>query len=100
MSNSRIEDRLDVLNEKIDIRMESIDGRLDTIEKVLIQQEANLKHHIYRTELAEKRLEHIEDQIVPVTKHITRIDGVLKFLGFLTLVGGVILTFLKIFSII
>jgi hypothetical protein len=88
----KIEDLITKLFEKIDKQYEKTSSRLNAIDQTLVKQEENLKTHMYRTELAEKRLEHIESDLEPVKTHINRIDGGLKLLGIisllLTIVGG------------
>lgn len=87
-------------NDDIYKKLDKLDNRLDNVDKTLAAQHESLKHHIYRTKLAEKRLEHIENNLEPIKAHVNRMDGALKFLGVLSLVLGVIISILKIFGVI
>lgn len=86
--------------EKVMSTLEKMAEKIHSIDLTLAKQEENLKIHMYRTELSEKRLEHIENVLAPINKHVSGVEGVLKFLGVLSVVLGIILTFLKIFSVI
>lgn len=67
-----------------------LDGRLDSVDKTLLKQEENLRLHMYRTELAEKRIEHIEADMTPVKEHVASVSTVFKFVGWLLGSGAVI----------
>ncbi len=69
---------------------QKLDERLDGIDKTLVKQEENLKHHMYRTELAEKRLEHIETDMSPLKDHVKLIHSLGRFLGWLIGSGAII----------
>jgi len=74
--------------------------KLHHIDKTLVKQEENLKEHMRRTELAEKRLDSIETDLKPIKKHIVRLDGVVKFLGFIALIVGIGAGIAKIVSFV
>jgi len=80
--------------------IKGIKSILASVDITLVKQEESLKHHIYRTGLAEKRLQHIEDGLEPIKAHVSRVDGGLKMLGILSLVLGIIATGLKITGVI
>ena len=84
--------------DKLYNKVEDIDSRLDTVDKTLIAQHATLEHHIERTEIAEKRLGHIEDVLYDkVLKHINQVDGALKLLGIISIVLGIAAGLYKFF---
>lgn len=74
---------MDVLNklEKIDEKLEKMDDKLGNIDVTLVAQAADLKYHIKRTTLAEKRMEHIESQLEPIKKHVSMVHGAFKVIG-------------------
>lgn len=74
---------------KADIK--EINQVIQKIDVTLVKQEASLSEHIRRTELLELKLE-------PVEKHVTRVDGVVKFMGIVALVLGIILSFMRVIS--
>lgn len=84
--------------EDIDEKTDRIDARLTNIEKVLIIQEENLKTHMYRTELAEKSIERLYNQLTPVTVHVTQMEAAIKILGVASVVAGVTVAVLRIFG--
>jgi len=83
--------------DEIKDQLNKLDEKLDNVDKTLIVQAEQLKTHIYRTELAEKRLEHIEGGMVPVNAHINKVEGAFKALGVLALVVGIIAGLARIF---
>lgn len=76
--------------EIIDSKVDKLDSRLDNVDKILVQQHESLKHHIYRTELAEKRLHHIEDSIDPIKSHVDYVKGGIKLLSLLAMILGIL----------
>lgn len=93
----KLEDLLQNLIDKVENRDNVVERRLDSIDKTLTSQHESLKHHIYRTDLLEKQLEHIEKDVEPIKIHVNRVDGVLKFLGIISLITGIALSFYKMF---
>lgn len=85
--------------QKLDQMDEEFDGRLDTIEKVLIIQEENLRTHMKRSDSLEKMIDSIRStDIPPLKKHILMVEGVMKFLGLLSLLVGSAVGVISIFS--
>lgn len=78
MDFKRILDKLDLL-----------DNRIDSIDKTLIKQEANLDKHIMRTDQNEIMIQEIFEQIRPIQKHINYVEGILKFIGVLSILTGI-----------
>lgn len=76
----RLHDKVDMIGEKI-----------NDIEVVQVRHEENLKEHIRRTDIAEERLEFIENEIKPV------LEGV-SFLKIISKVAGAIGSFIYVVS--
>ena len=93
------DDIKDKLN-SIDRKLGKLDNRVDEIDKTLVQQHESLKMHIYRTDLAEKRIEQIDAGLEPVKAHVARMDGALKFVGILGVILGIISGVLRLFNVI
>lgn len=72
-----MENKLDKIEEKVD----KIGEQLGAIDKTLTAQHVVLKEHIRRTEI-------LEADIAPLKKHVTMIEGALKFIGFVCVVAG------------
>ena len=76
--------------------IKEIKENLHAIDKTLVKQEENLKQHMYRTDLAEQRLEHIEDSLEPIKRHVDGMSGALKLLLVVGAVLGIALTVSKL----
>lgn len=70
-------------------KIDKLDERLDSIDKTLVRQEANLKEHMRRTEQNEIMIQEMIEQIKPIETHVVMVNGVLKFIGFVSLLLGV-----------
>lgn len=98
---------IDVLNKIVEY-IEKLDSRLDKIDKTLIAQHESLKHHIYRTDLAEDRIDKFEKEtkqelrdihkeLNPIKAHVNRIDGAFKLIGIIATVVGIAATIYNLF---
>lgn len=87
------------------------DRRLDNIEKVLIAQEINLEKHMKRSDHLEDIVELLnarqeEDrkerskELEPLKKHIHRVEGAFKLIGFLSVGVSIIGGLAKLFGFI
>ena len=86
---------------KIHDKLDLLDTRLDSIDRTLVGQHEQLKHHIKRTDQGETRLNHIENMMTQVVlKHINQVDGALKLLGILSLLSGILAGVLKFMGIL
>jgi len=67
----------------------------------------DLRHHIRRTDLAEENIKlvraelktninKIQDDFTPIKKHIAMVDGVIKFLGVVSIITGISVSFYKL----
>jgi hypothetical protein len=92
--------RLSTIEKLLEKLSDDANSKLHDIDKTLVKQEENLKEHMRRTELAEKRLDAIEQDLRPVKKHIARLDGVAKFLGFIALIVGIFAGVAKFLSFV
>lgn len=83
---------------KFETKLDSLDSRLDSVDKTLVKQEANLGEHMRRTDLAEKQIGNIQEEIRPIKRHVIMMEGALKGLGLLAVLVGLISGILKIIS--
>lgn len=82
------------LQDKVSENHDSTQKELGHVNVTLVKQEENLRQHMYRTELAEKRLEHIESDLEPIKNILSGAKGVLAVVGAVaTLVGIVVAVF-------
>lgn len=68
---------VDVFHEKLD----RIEEKLADIDKTLVKQHSQLEHHIYRTNLAEDRIQDIEDTLIPLVRVKYKFEGAFKVFG-------------------
>jgi hypothetical protein len=80
----------------IDNKIDSIVESLQEIKEVQIEQKASLDHHIYRTELAEERIKHIEELWERLKSHFDRLDGAIRLLAAVAVISGAVWTILQI----
>lgn len=71
---------------------------LTDIKVILTQQEANLKLHIYRTDLAEENIQLLRNDLKPIHKHVTVVTGFLKIMGGFSIAVGTVIGIIKIIS--
>lgn len=97
-----------ILSDKIDKVAEKQDKIYDEIliiKVTEVKHAASLEEHMRRTELAEKAIEKLSASdieiykvIEPVQKHVTMIQGVVKFIGLIGVLVGIIVGLAKIFG--
>ena len=81
MDSRRLEDKLDKITDKI-----------SNIDVTLAEQAKDLKEHMRRTDLLEKK-------IMPIEKHVIMVNGVLKFFGVLAVFASIIEVVLKFLGV-
>ena len=62
--------------------------RLGSIDVTLAKQEVHLAEHIRRTQI-------LEDDMVPVKEHVQQVNGIIKFIGLLSILATIIGTILS-----
>lgn len=82
--------------DKIEDKLDKIEERLDRIDLILERNTGSLEKHMLRTELSEARIEHMEEALKPIVKHVNMLEGVLKFFGAVSVVIATVAGFLKI----
>lgn len=79
-----MKDQLDKIEGKID----KLDERLDRVENVQIAMSKDLSYHIKRTDILEK-------QLLPIRNKHQQMVGVLKLLGWVAAIAGVVEVILR-----
>lgn len=82
---------------KLEEKLEKISEKITSIEVTMERNTGSLEKHMLRTELSERRLEHMEEALKPIVKHVNHVEGAFKLLGMLATVIGVIAGIAKIF---
>lgn len=75
--------------ERLEDKTDKVLDQISSINITLAEQHKQLEHHIYRTDLAEKNLQILKDELVPVQKHVSQVSGVLKLIGVLASLAGI-----------
>jgi chromosome segregation ATPase len=78
-------------------KLEKISEKITQIEVTMERNTGSLEKHMLRTDLSEKRLEHMEEALKPITKHVNHVEGALKLLGALATLTGVVTGIVKLF---
>jgi archaellum component FlaC len=80
------QDRLLSILDKIDSKLDKIEDRLDKVDVRLAKYNSELEFHIARTN-------QIEDDLLPIVKHVEQIRGATKLVAvvaaFITLLAGI-----------
>jgi hypothetical protein len=71
---------------------------LGDLKVTAAKQEVNLAEHMRRTELAEKSIELLRSDVKPIQKHVAMLEGVLKALGILSVILGLIAGAIQFFK--
>ncbi len=69
--------------ERIELKLDDSNDHLAKIDVILEGQHITLREHI-------KRTKQIEDQLIPINKHVNMVKGGLAVLGFLAVILEVI----------
>jgi len=81
-------------------QFDKLDMRLDSIDKTLCRQEISLSEHQRRTELLEKQNEKCFEELKPIQRHISMMDGAIRFLGLSSVGLSLIAGLLKLFGVL
>lgn len=87
------------MNKEILEKLSNIDTRISDMGETLIRQEGHLREHMRRSDALEVMILNLESEFKPVQKHIIMVEGIIKFLGLLSLVIGVAGGILRLFGI-
>lgn len=74
---------------KLEAKIDALDEHLGSIDITLVKQEASLSEHMKRSDSLEKMVNLLQSELKPIEKHVHAVDGVLKFLGALSILVGI-----------
>ena len=80
-------------------KVEKLNDEMHDMNVILVKQEVNLKDHMERTSINEKKLELFEDKIAPALDAYKFIATLLKFIIPIATVVGVYLQYKDVFKI-
>lgn len=72
--------------ERIEVKIDDMADHLGSIDTTLAAQHVSLKEHIRRTKV-------LEDQIIPIKKHVDMVKGALALITLAATVAGIIALF-------
>lgn len=67
--------------DRIESKIDTLDGRMDRVDVRLEKYNAELEHHIARTT-------QVENELLPIVKHVEQVRGAMKFAGWLLAIGA------------
>lgn len=82
--------------EEISKRFDKVDERLIAIQTLQAVHGEQLKEHMRRSDLLEKRIEQVDKELKPVEKHVAMMQGALKFIGLLGTIAALLLAIKRI----
>lgn len=69
------------LLERMDEKIEDVRSDISEIKVVQGKQASDLEHHIFRTGIAEQRIEMLQVQLDPLSKFHMKVEGAFKLIG-------------------
>lgn len=78
--------------DKIDAKIDRIQEKISSIDVTLAGQHEQLKLHIKRTNLLEKKLE-------PVERHVTSVNALLKVIMYMAAVAAIVEGIIQVFHV-
>lgn len=83
---------------RIEEKLDKIADKLEVLNVISAKQEVNINEHIRRTDLAEKNIEYLREELRPVQKHVFRVEGITKLVGLLGIMTTIVVSILEIFN--
>lgn len=74
---------------KLEATLGKIMESLHSIDRTVAKQEVHLAEHMRRTEVAEANIQLIHDELKPIKQHVSRVDGIVRFVGYIAILAGV-----------
>jgi hypothetical protein len=85
--------------DKLDVKVDRLDQRLDEMKELHMKNTSSLDEHILRTEINEENIALLREEIKPIQNHVIMIHGVLKVIGTLSTILGIIVGAVKVLQI-
>ncbi len=77
---------MDEVPKKLDLLAEKLEA-IRILQAIHTEQ---LKEHMRRTDLLEREVKAVSEDIEPLNAHVSMVNGVLKFIGLITTIAGAI----------
>ena len=92
-------DQIDKLGQDINKINNKLDKMIDhqhNIDKTLVRQEVNIKEHIRRTDLLEKRVQQVDTEAQPAIKYVNGLKFIGKSIIFISVCVGTVIGVIKL----
>lgn len=73
----------------MEAKFDKLDSKLDDIIRIQADMQADLKTHIYRTEIAEENIEKLALQMAPIQSHVAFVGALGKLLSLATAIATI-----------
>lgn len=84
------------LQDRVDVNHNSTQKQLQDVSVTMVENTESLKLHMYRTELAEARLNIIESDIKPIKHRLAMASGILAGIGIIATAIGLVASAVQI----
>lgn len=84
------------MDNRFEEKLDKIVDKIADIDKTLAAQHESLKLHIKRSDLLEEHLELFRNQISPIEKHVSMVNGGLKLITLSCIIIGAITSILLV----
>jgi hypothetical protein len=85
------------MEETLNKKLDRLDERLDGIAVLQAIHTEQLKEHMRRSDLLEKRIEQVDRELKPVEEHVVVVNGVFKLAGVLSTLLAIALAIKELF---
>lgn len=85
------------MEERILNKLEKIDECLDKICTTQAVHTEQLKEHMRRSDLLEKRVEQVDAEMAPIQAHVHKVEGAFKFIALIGTAIAIILGLKELF---
>ncbi len=76
---------------EINDKLDKLDSRLDQIQVLQAVHTEQLKEHMRRSDLLERRIEQVDQELKPVEQHVAVVNGIMKLVGILGTLAAIAL---------
>lgn len=78
-------------------KLDKLDERLDGISILQAVHTEQLKEHMRRSDLLERRIEQVDQELKPVERHVAVVNGLMKLVGIVGTLAAIALAIKELF---
>lgn len=83
--------------DEISKKLDKLDERLDSIGILQAVHTEQLKEHMRRSDLLERRIEQVDQELKPVERHVAVVNGIMKLVGIIGTLAAIALALKELF---